>query len=119
VDEVVGWINEDYTWGVDRLIPVCWLDHPHIVHELATVACLRWIAGVAAHPGLLEEWHRTALPQFLDRICLRIGPTGCPPGRHQPQPGAGRNRLYRTETAQQERRHRFGSEAGGPTPASR
>jgi hypothetical protein len=37
----------------------------------------------AVTPDPLEEWYRYALPTFLDRIAQRIGPTGCPPGKHQ------------------------------------
>ena len=33
--------------GVERVIPICWSEHPHIVHELGTVACLRWETGYA------------------------------------------------------------------------
>ncbi len=37
LDDVVAWINEDHTWRTDRVVPICWDLHPHIVHELATV----------------------------------------------------------------------------------
>jgi hypothetical protein len=104
LDDVVAWINEEHTWRVDRLIPICWTDHPHIVHDVATVACLRWEAAYAVTPTALEEWHRYTLPMFLERIAQRIGTTGCPPGRHQPNPGAGRSVLYRDESANAERR---------------
>jgi hypothetical protein len=109
LDEVVGWLNEEHAWRVDRMIPVCWLDHPHIVHELATVACLRWAALHAPTATPLEEWHHATLPLFLDRISQRIGPTACPPGRHQPHPGVTRNRLYGEESAKSERRCRHAS----------
>lgn len=95
LENVVAWINEEHTWRVDHLIPICWVKHPHIVHELAPIACLRWEASYAVTPGALEEWQRYHLPIFLDRIGQLIGPTGCPPGRHQPQPGHARNDLYR------------------------
>ena len=58
LDDVVAWINEEHTWRVERVIPLCWVDHPHIVHELATVACLRWEAEYAVSAVMLEEWHR-------------------------------------------------------------
>jgi hypothetical protein len=99
--DVVLWINEEHTWRVDRLIPICWAEHPHIAHELATLACQRFNAMYAVTPDPLEEWHRFALPAFLDRIAQRVGPTGCPPGRHQPSPGEARHvayRLYRSST---------------------
>lgn len=106
LDDVVAWINEDHTWKVDRVIPNCWMEHPHIVHELATVACLRWEAGYAVTPAVLEDWHRYTLPPFLDRVVQRIGNTGCPPGRHQPDPGQARNALYRGEDETLSRRNR-------------
>ena len=65
LDEVVAWINEQHTWRTDRVIPICWDLHPHIVHELATVTCLRWEATFARTPAQLEEWHRVVLPGFL------------------------------------------------------
>jgi hypothetical protein len=106
--DVVAWINEDHTWRTDRVVPGCWDLHPHIVHELATVACLRWEASFARTPKALEEWHRVTLPTFLDRIARRIGETGCPPGRHQTNPGASRNQIYRASgDAGRQRSHRW------------
>lgn len=113
LDEVAAWINEEHTWRVERVIPICWVDHPHIVHELATVACLRWEAEYAVSAAVLEEWHRYALPMFLDRVGQRIGSTGCPPGRHQPNPGATRNGLYRGEPEAAGRRRRRVTETEG------
>lgn len=106
LDEVVAWINEEHTWRVDRVIPVCWMEHPHIVHELATLACLRWEAGYAVSAAVLEEWQRYTLPMFLDRLVQRIGATGCPPGKHQSSPGEARNALYRDADEAQVRRRR-------------
>ncbi len=106
LDEVVAWINEEHTWRTDRVVPHCWSEHPHIVHELATIACVRWEARVAVTPAPLEEWQRYTLPMFLDRIALRIGEAGCPPGRHLPSPGGGRYRLYRDGAPPTERRLR-------------
>ena len=93
LDRVVVWINEEHTWRTDRTIPECWARHPHIAHELATVACLRVLVGYSVTPQPLEEWHRHTLPAFLDRIVLRNGVDGCPPGRHQAWPGAVRARV--------------------------
>lgn len=93
LSEVVMWINAEHTWRVDRIIPDCWAEHPHIAHELVTVACLRHEAGLALTPHVLEDWHRFTLPVFLDRIVERIGSHACPPGRHQEHPGTTRLRL--------------------------
>jgi hypothetical protein len=106
MDEVVAWINEEHTWRTDRVIPICWDLHPHVVHELATVACLRWEVGFARTPAALEEWHRFTLPAFLSRVVDRIGETGCPPGRHQPSPGGGRNAIYKDGDEPARRRSR-------------
>jgi hypothetical protein len=115
LDDVAGWINEEHTWRTDRVIPNCWDLHPHIVHELATVACLRWEAAFARTPAAIEEWHRYALPAFLARIADRIGETGCPPGRHQPSTGAGRHAMYRgADESARRRRRRATDEEGSP-----
>jgi hypothetical protein len=110
-DEVAAWINEEHTWRVDRLIPICWKQHPHIAHELATVACLRFNAVYAVTPDVLEDWYKYTLPLFLDRIAQRIGSGGCPPERHQPCPGAARHDRHRevmTEAPMSNSPQRFG-----------
>lgn len=106
LDDVVAWINEEHTWRTDRIIPICWDRHPHIVHELATLACLRWEATFARTPSPLENWQQFTLPAFLIRVVERIGETGCPPGRHQPNPGEGRNVIYRDPEEAPRRRDR-------------
>jgi hypothetical protein len=84
LDDVVAWINEEHTWRTDRVIPLCWDLHPHIVHELATVACLRWEATFARTAAVLEEWHRpvhaASVPGARRRSDRRDRlPTGAPP----------------------------------------
>ena len=111
LDQVVAWINEEYTWRTEKVIPTCWDLHPHIVHELAVVACLRCEATYSRTPVAMEEWHRSTLPAFLIRIVDRIGDTGCPPGRHQASPGMGRNAIYRTQTESAKRRARRWSDS--------
>lgn len=114
LDAVVGWINEEHTWRTDRVVPSCWDQHPHVVHELATVAILRWETTTARTADGLEQWHRVTLPDFLKRISDRIGETGCPPGRHQPSPGQGRNAIYREEGECASRRDRRSLDAESP-----
>ena len=86
LDRVVDWINIEHTWNVDALIPECWYLHPHLVHELGTVADQRRRAGSAYTSDDLEEWQRYCLPSFLDRMRARVG-SYCeyehkePPGR--------------------------------------
>lgn len=95
LDQVALWINDEHTWRLDRIIPICWKEHPHIAHELATVACLRVNASYAYVPDPLEDWHKYTLPMFLDRIAQRAGNGGCPPDRHQPSPGEQRHARLR------------------------
>ena len=56
LDQVVRWINTEYAWNVDGLIPECRYLHPHLVHDLGTVADQRRRAGSAYTPDDLEEW---------------------------------------------------------------
>ncbi len=94
LDAVAGWINHDYSWQADNCIPGCWPAHPHIVHELAVLAALRFEAAHALSPDSLEEWHHYALPGFINRMTDRLGGNGCPPAKHHDWPAAGRHRDY-------------------------
>jgi len=86
LDDVVDWFNGEYGWKVERTIPGCWPAHPHLAHEIPLLACLRWQAGQAMTPDPLEEWHRWALPTFVDRMHSQIGTNTCPPGKHTTWP---------------------------------
>lgn len=72
LDQVVDWINTEYAWSVDGLIPECWYHHPHLVHDLGTVADQRRRAGSAYTSDALEAWQRYCLPSLLDRMRHRI-----------------------------------------------
>ena len=72
LDRVVDWINTEYAWDVGSLIPECWYLHPHLVHDLGTLADQRRRAGSAHTSDDLEEWQRYCLPSFLDRMRSRI-----------------------------------------------
>ena len=98
LDQVADWVNHEYVWQPDRFIPSCWPAHPHIAHELAVIADLRRTAGYAFSGDALEEWHRYALPAFLDRVSSRMG-TCCGPAKHDDWPAAGRHREFRSERA--------------------
>ena len=106
LDQVADWVNHEYTWQPDRFIPSCWPAHPHIAHELAVIADLRRTAGYAFSGDALEEWHRYALPAFLDRVASRMG-TCCGPAKHDDWPAAGRHREFRSERAIQNRNELF------------
>lgn len=66
--QVVDWLNAEYAWDVDNLIPACWPQHPHLVHEIAVLADQRRIAGVAYTSEPLAVWHQVTLPGFWDRM---------------------------------------------------
>ncbi len=72
LEQVVIWLNHDYTWDVAGLVPRCWPLHPHLVHEIAVLADQRRRAGLAMTSDALEEWHRYCLPAFTDRMRNRL-----------------------------------------------
>ena len=96
LDRVVDWINTEYVWNVDGLIPECWYLHPHLVHELGVVADQRRRAGSAYTSDALEEWQRYCLPSFLDRTRKRIG-SQCDYDHKEPP---GRARILRYNAAE-------------------
>jgi hypothetical protein len=110
LDQVAGWINREYIWAPDRFIPSCWPAHPHIAHELAIIADLRRTAGHAFTGDALEEWHRYALPAFLDQAASRLG-TSCGPAKHDDWPAAGRYREFGSERAMHSRSELFSRDA--------
>jgi hypothetical protein len=118
LDHVVAWLNEQHTWRTECLIPICWDRHPHLVHEIAVVACMRWEATFARTPADLDTWQRFILPEFQHRMVERIGPAGCPPGRHQPAPGTPRQAIYRSpdEATQRDVRRGLDRDDAGPIP---
>jgi hypothetical protein len=96
LEDVARWINEQQLWNLASPgIPGCWPAHPHLVHDLATVACARYAASRTSTPRALGDWHHHTLPGFLDRIDERLG-DACASGNHQPAPRGSRNRGYRT-----------------------
>lgn len=105
LDEVSIWVNDQHLWALNRPgIPECWPAHPHIAHDLAVLASLRFLAGIGLVPAQIEEWHRFTLSAFFERLRDRLG-DGCQPGRHQPPPRRERNRRH-DEDAQRSRRGR-------------
>jgi hypothetical protein len=125
LDQVAGWINHEYSWQADRMIPTCWPAHPHIVHELAVVASLRASAGHALTADAMEDWHRYVLPGFIERMTSRLGGSPCPPGSHKGWPGASRFTEYESAGAVTKRTSAFDSDTGhrggatAPPPPSR
>lgn len=73
LEDVVTWSNTEYVWDPTAgRIPPCWPQHPHLVHEIAVLADQRRRAGIDTSSNGLEEWHRYAVPAFLDRLRLRV-----------------------------------------------
>lgn len=119
LDDVAAWLNHSYAWETTQAIPSCWPAHPHLVHELAVLACLRATAADAAAPHALEEWHRYALPAFHARLTERLG-IGCPPGRHTDWPARSWAAEYTSPQATAARQALFDGDLGatptGHTP---
>lgn len=114
LDDVAAWLNHDYAWQTVHTIPGCWPAHPHLVHELAVLACLRAAAADAPGPQPLEDWHRYALPGFCQRMTDRLGP-GCPPGRHTDWPARSWYAQFTDPPALALRHRQFTADAGTTT----
>lgn len=105
LEEVVIWLNHDYTWDAAGLIPNCWPLHPHLVHEIAVLADQRRRAGLAKTSDPLEEWHRYCLPAFADRMRNRLR-AHCD-DEHKRWPGRPRHNEHIAETNAQRREDAF------------
>jgi hypothetical protein len=116
LDEVATWINDQHLWSVSRPgIPECWPDHPHIIHDLAAVACARYYASLTLNPLALETWHRDTLPAFLSRLTERIGDS-CQPGEHAPRPRHERDKMF--ARGRKQRNRRYGADAQSTAEAN-
>ncbi|QZN87076.1 hypothetical protein [Cellulomonas sp. C5510] len=102
LEQVVTWLNHEYAWDPDSMIPSCWPRHPHLVHEIAVLADFRRRAGLAVTADALEEWHRYALPAFTDRMRQRLR-QHCQDSDHEVWPAQGR---YTRHQGDESRRHR-------------
>jgi hypothetical protein len=103
LEAVVTWLNHEYLWDVADVIPPCWPQHPHLVHEIAVLADQRHRAGQALSSDPLGEWHRYSLPSFTERMRTRL--QNLCQGDHQPWPASGR---YSRHIADASRRRRDG-----------
>lgn len=106
LDQVVLWLNHDYVWDVSTTIPACWPKHPHLVHEVAVLADLRRRAGHALTGDAMEEWHRYALPAFVERMRQRMK-SHCEDKDHQPWPAQGRHTRHMADDASTAREKAF------------
>lgn len=107
LDQVVDWVNHEHIWDVTSTVPACWPLHPPLVHDIAVLADQRRRAGTALSSDSLEEWHRYALPMFLDRVRTTTK-THCEDG-HQPWPARSRHTRH---TGDRSRRTRHDAFAG-------
>jgi hypothetical protein len=111
----VTWLNHEYVWDVADVIPPCWPQHPHLVHEIAVLADQRRRAGQALTSEALEDWHRYRLPSFTERMRTRLRYHG--QENHQSWPAKGRYTRHIGEAS----RHRcdFGPLVRQAAPAFR
>ena len=125
LEDVASWLNTEYVWDVAAVIPGCWPRHPHLVHELAVLADQRRRAGTALSSDALEEWHRYALPGFVDRMRTRTrdhceeGHQGWPPrradhARARNRSGTAAAGRRRPRDRRDHRRPRLATPAAGP-----
>lgn len=70
------------------------------------LACSRYYTSFAINPAALEDWHRYALPGFLERLRDRLG-DACQPGKHQPRPRHERDESHAATPVRQGRRQRY------------
>lgn len=90
LERVVVWVNHEYAWDIAGTIPACWVQHPHLVHEVAVLADRRRRAALALTSADLEEFHRSVLPDFITRMHTRLR-AHCEDREHQPWPSRGRH----------------------------
>jgi hypothetical protein len=107
LEAVVPWLNHEHVWNVADVIPPCWPQHPHLVHEIAVLADQRYRAGQALSSDPLEEWHRHSLPEFTERMRTRLR-NHCQED-HQSWPAKGR---YSRHVGEATRRRRMDAYAG-------
>jgi hypothetical protein len=92
LEAVVTWLNHEYVWDVADIIPPCWPQHAHLVHEIAVLADQRRRAGLGLTSDALEEWHRYSLPSFTERMKARLC-NHCQEN-HQSWPAKGRHTCH-------------------------
>jgi len=114
LDAVVVWFNREYSWDPAGLIPPCWPQHPHLVHELAVLADQRRRAHVALTSNALEEWHRYTALGFTERLRTRL--KGHCDTDHQAWPARSRDTRHCDQQHSQRRRQAFDSDLASIEP---
>ena len=107
LDKVVDWFNTEYVWDHTggAIIPACWPLHPHLVHEIASLADQRRRAGIDLTSNSLEEWHRYTVPDFTERLKTRTR-TLCDE-EHKPWPARSRHNRNTSAPARHDRAAAF------------
>ena len=109
LEAVVTWLNHEYVWDVADVIPSCWPQHPHLVHEIAVLADQRRRAGLGLTSDALEEWHRYSLPSFTERMKMRVR-NHCQED-HQSWPAKGRQTRHTSEASGHKRMNIYAADA--------
>ncbi len=109
LDHVTVWLNHEYGWRAEDLVPACWPRHPYLVREIAVLADQRRRAGAAVTSDGMEEWHRYALPAFTDRMSRRARGCDCAE-RHQDWPARGPYTRHVSDQARQRRGEDFAAD---------
>ena len=119
LDKVVDWFNTEYVWDHTggAIIPACWPLHPHLVHEIASLADQRRRAGIDLTSNSLEEWHRYTVPDFTERLRTRTR-TLCDE-EHKPWPARSRHNRNTSAPARHDREAAFAGDIEERTPRTR
>ncbi len=106
LEAAVVWLNHEFVFDPADAVPACWPRHAHLVHELAVLVDGRYRCEIALNSTPLEEWHRYALPAFIDRMKHRVG-AHCESGHPEQWPAAARFRTHLDEKHVSERTGAF------------
>lgn len=112
-DQIAGWLNEQYAWRPDQVIPACWPLHPHIAQELPVLAICLWAAQSAGSAEPLSVWQRETFPRFCERMAGRLGTGGCRDGRHDGWPAQPRATAYYSREPVARRKAAIDADADG------
>lgn len=95
LEHVVTWFNHELAWQTTQAIPPCWPHHPHLIHDIATLADQRRRAHIALTSDNLTHWQNHTVPAFLDRLHNQVG--GLCDNHHQDWPARSRHRRHRDQ----------------------
>jgi hypothetical protein len=114
-EAVVTWFNHEYVWDpAAGMIPPCWPQHPHLVHDIGVLADQRRMIALANNSNSLEEWHRYSVPAFFDRLHERVK-QHCD-DHHQPWPARARFSRHLADVERRSIQYDSGSVATSAEP---